>query len=198
MPDIMPSDLPPQDVGDVALELSGALDAEGCEYALGGALALGYWSEPRGTLDVDLTLFPEPHSVTACVALLRKIGCSFDTQAATHSFDEHGFFRVDYRGWVVDVFLSEIPFYDQAKERRRIVPLGSGSVKVWDAETLCVFKMMFFRRKDLADVEALVRAQGDQLDVDWIDNQVEVMFGKRDPRVSSWREIVAEVRSEGT
>jgi hypothetical protein len=32
---------------------------------------------------------------------------------------------------------------------------GECHAYVWDAETLCVFKMTFFRRKDLADVEAV-------------------------------------------
>lgn len=81
-----------------------------------------------------------------------------------------------------------------ARQRRREVPLAGGTVKVWDAETLCVFKMMFFRRKDLADVEQLIRAQGEGLDVAWVEAQVVEILGQRDPRVSTWREIVAEVR----
>jgi hypothetical protein len=41
---------------DVARDLARALVARGQEYALGGAIALGFWGEPRGTLDVDVTL----------------------------------------------------------------------------------------------------------------------------------------------
>ncbi len=41
----------------VAEELACRLDAVHCEYALGDAIALGFWSEPRGTLDVDVTLY---------------------------------------------------------------------------------------------------------------------------------------------
>jgi hypothetical protein len=44
------------EVAEAAQQLAAALTERGCEYALGGALALGYWAEPRGTLDVDLTL----------------------------------------------------------------------------------------------------------------------------------------------
>ena len=51
----MPSE--PLDAAAVARALAAALDARGQEYALGGAIALGYWAAPRGTVDVDLTLF---------------------------------------------------------------------------------------------------------------------------------------------
>jgi hypothetical protein len=61
---------------EVAQQLAAELDDAGCEYALGGAIALGIWAEPRGTLDVDVTLFLTPDQPTACVRLLQKIGCS--------------------------------------------------------------------------------------------------------------------------
>ena len=61
---------------------------------------------------------------------------------------------------------------------------------VWDAETLCVFKLMFFRLKDLADVEEILRVQGDQLDRDWVQRQILGIYGPRDPRMSRWDELV--------
>lgn len=55
----------------VAEELAARLEAARCEYAIGGAIALGFWSEPRGTLDVDVTLYlplDDPHR---CMSLRR-------------------------------------------------------------------------------------------------------------------------------
>jgi hypothetical protein len=40
----------------VAKQLAKQLQMLGQEYALGVAIALGYWGSPRGTLDVDATL----------------------------------------------------------------------------------------------------------------------------------------------
>ena len=48
---------PPADAATVAASLADAIHARGQEYALGGAIALGYWGIPRGTVDVDVTLF---------------------------------------------------------------------------------------------------------------------------------------------
>jgi len=63
------------DAAAVARQLAIALDARRQDYALGGAIALGYWAAPRGTVDVDLTLFLLPDKPSACVCLLQDLGC---------------------------------------------------------------------------------------------------------------------------
>jgi hypothetical protein len=55
---------------------------------------------------------------------------------------------------------------------------------------------MFFRRKDLADVESILRVQGANLDLSWIESQLIEMYGSRDPRISQWKELVDETREE--
>jgi len=188
------SDRPINDAVGVAETLAAALDQQPCEYAVGEAIALGCWSQPRGTIDVDLTLFLPPDDILGCLRIFDAIGVEYDPEETERILVDQGFCRVQFAGRVLDVFFPTTEFYAIAKGRRVDVQLRTRSVKIWDAETLCVFKMMFFRRKDLADVEQLLRSQGDQLDVQWIDRHIEAMYGKRDPRVSTWREIVTEVR----
>ena len=72
--------------------------------------------------------------------------------------------------------------------------LGDQPIVIWDAETLAVFKMMFFRRKDLADVEQILRTQGPLLDQAWIRDQLLKLYSARDPRLSQWDDIVREVQ----
>ena len=88
-------------------------------------------------------------------------------------------------GLNVDVFLPLIPFYEVARQRRVRVELGGQAVWVWDAETLVVFKMMFFRRKDLADVEQVLTVQGAGFDRSWVREQLMSMYGTRDPRLAA-------------
>ena len=71
--------------------------------------------------------------------------------------------------------------------------LGDESVTIWDAETLAVFKMMFFRRKDIADVGEMLRGQGARFDRVWVRGQIEALYGARDPRVVQWDELVSEI-----
>jgi hypothetical protein len=164
---------------------------------VGGAIALGYWGEPRGTIDVDITLFLPPDRPSECVWLLQDIGCEFAPVKAAESLREHGFCRVTFAGTDVDVFLPLIAFYDAARARRRRVELGGQPIMVWDAETLAVFKMMFFRRKDLADLEQILRTQGTHFDRLWVRKQLAEMYGARDPRLSAWDELAEEIPADG-
>lgn len=179
-----------------AAQLSARLEQSSIEYALGGALALGYWANPRGTLDVDLTLFlpvDRPFEVTW---VLQDIGCEFSAADAARMLREHSFCRVAYSGVRVDVFLPMAPFYEMARARRRRVELRSQAVMIWDAETLSVFKMMFFRQRDIADVEQILRTQGPAFDRAWVRERLAEIYGERDPRLSRWNELVREVPPE--
>ena len=54
----------PRNPAELAQKLAVELDARNIDYAIGGALALGFWGEPRGTLAVDITLFVSPAKPT--------------------------------------------------------------------------------------------------------------------------------------
>jgi hypothetical protein len=123
------------------------------------------------------------------VQLLQSIGCTFSTDDANRLLSEHGYCQVEFGGGRIDVFLPLIPFYEEARKRRQAVEFGDQRVMVWDAETLCVFKMMFFRLKDLADVEEMLRVQGDRLERDWVFEQIQAIYGRRDPRTVRWEEL---------
>lgn len=186
----MSTNLPTEDAPTIAARVASALAGKGVETAIGGAIALGFWAEPRGTLDVDITLFLPPEDTDRCCDLLIEVGCEFDWVEAVTSLREHGYAPVRHSGLRLDVFLPLIDFYGAARERRRSVPLAGAEVSIWDAETLCVFKMMFFREKDIADIGSMLRHSDPSFDSEWVERSLEQIFGARDPRVSRWREIV--------
>jgi hypothetical protein len=181
---------------NVARQLAERLQSRGQEYALGGAIALGYWGLPRGTIDVDVTLFLPSEQVAECVWLLQDIGCVFSSSEASASFREHGFYRVTFAGTDADVFLPIVPFYEAARSRRQCVELREQQIMIWDAETLAVFKMMFFRHKDLDDVKMILRTQGSKFDRTWVRDQLVEMYGMRDPRISAWDDLVREIPAD--
>lgn len=181
----------PIDPAEAASRVAAALDERGISYAIGGALALGYWGMPRGTLDVDLTLFMPTDDPRAVVAVLRDIGCDIDESAALPTLGEHGFCSATIAGVRVDVFLPIVDFYTVARGRRRAVNLEGVPVMIWDAETLVIFKLMFFRDRDLVDIAQILRTQGPRLDAAWITTRAVDLFGGRDPRVSRWKELLA-------
>jgi hypothetical protein len=179
---------------EVAAALGRALDERGQDYAFGGAVALAYWAEPRTTMDVDLTLFVPPDRPVDCIRTLQAIGCDVPVAEATALLDEHAFCRAKYGAMRVDVFFPSNPFYETARTRRQRVPLKDGSIIVWDAETLAVFKMMFFREKDFVDLKQILRHRLPNFDREWVRMQLVEICGARDIRVARWDEVVEEVQ----
>jgi len=58
---------------------------------------------------------------------------------------------------------------------------------------LVVLKMMFFRRKDMADVEAVLRDQGPAFDREWVRRKLAELAGEGDERLRAWDELVRDV-----
>lgn len=183
----------PQRSTEVARQLAAKLDDMGQDYAFGGALALGFWAEPRGTLDVDLTLFVSLQRPTECVWIIGQLGCDIRSAEAISLLTEHGFCQATWGGVRVDIFVPTYDFYDTAKARRRRVLLGHQPIWIWDAESLSVFKMMFFRTKDIADLESILLTQGHNFDRNWVRGHLEGLFGARDPRLAEWDRLVTRI-----
>ena len=184
---------PPPEATAVAASLAQKLEARGHEYAIGGAIALGFWGVPRGTIDVDLTLFLAAERPWECIWVLQEIGCEMSAVSAAESLRQHGFCRVKFGGLDVDIFVPLVPFYEIARRRRKRVELAGRPIQVWDAESLVVFKMMFFRRKDMADIEQVLMTQGARFDRAWVRDQLVAIYGARDPRLSAWDDLVRDV-----
>lgn len=73
--------------------------------------------------------------------------------------------------------------------------LADRETYVLDAESLAVFKMLFFRPKDLLDVARLVQLR--RLDVDFVRNALVDIVGADDVRVARWDELTVGERQAG-
>jgi hypothetical protein len=181
---------PVSELVTAARHLCDALDRHGLAYALGGALAYGYWAAPRGTLDIDVNVFLPPERFAELLPALREAGCELDERSVRQSALERGDFQARLGRFRVDVFLSSVPFLDEAESRRVQRPLGGRPAWVLSAEDLATLKMMFFRSKDLVDVEHLIARQGQDLDASLVRSSLVEMVGAQDERVRTWDELV--------
>lgn len=85
-----------------------------------------------------------------------------------------------------------MPFSWEAQRTRVRHAIDGTQVWFLSAEALSVFKLLFFRGKDVVDLERLVAVHGDALDVAYVRNQIVAMLGADDPRVATWDRILAE------
>lgn len=192
------------DAGAAALAVVAALRAARMSCAIGGSLALAAWGVPRGTKDADINVFVGPERHGDLLEALVGLGLGpAPGRVEWTAEDRERFLRrcregdvaVAFRGSTrVDLFVPSIPFYEHAERTVHELPLpGGGSTPVLSAEALCVFKLLFFRDKDLVDLRRLVARQGLSLDTAWIRARMVEMFPDGDARLDGWDALLREV-----
>ena len=94
-------------------------------------------------------------------------------------------------GYRIDVFFPSVRFYDEALSRR----VGIAGRPAWtlSAEVLAVFKMLFFRPKDLVDVRRMIDIQGEVFGQSFVRKWLVDMVGEGDERTKRWDQLVGEV-----
>ncbi len=139
------------------LALHRALAKKKIPHAFGGALALAYWTkDPRGTSDIDLNVFvPAADSAPALAALPAGVARPKGT-AETIAAD--GQIRLWWDETPVDLFFDYQPVHADAARHTKQVPFAGTHIPILGPIELTVFKVMFDRTRDWADVEAMFSA----------------------------------------
>jgi hypothetical protein len=170
-----------------------ALDAARVPHAIGGALALAYYAEPRATIDVDVNVFvptvrwPEVHDALAPLGV--------DVGLDVAELERDGQARLWWDRNPVDLFFSYDPFHDEMRRRARKVPFGDATIPILAPEHLAVCKAMFDRTKDWLDIEQILVATS-PLDLAEIESWLTRMVGESDPRLGKLEEIKARLSLE--
>lgn len=180
---------------DVALTLGACLDRARIPYAIGGALALSYWAVPRATANVDLNLFLPEDQLPALCAALKSIGLALDADEARQASEASGLIVTHWHGIRVDLFTPSIEFAWEAFRTRVRVTVAGEAVWLLSAEALAVFKLMFFRTKDIADLQRLLGIRGERLDAAYVHARIAEIMGETDERTLRWDALVAAARS---
>lgn len=179
----------PADPLEAGIALARALDAHGISYALGGALAYGIWGIPRATLDVDINVFLEDRELPRLGQALTRLGIAVDEAQMLHDAASKGLIVVRFGMYRVDLFTPSIAFSREAERTRRQVEIEGEPIQFLSPEALCVFKLLFFRPKDLVDLERLIEVQGAALDVAYVRRELVAMMGEGDERVTRWEQL---------
>lgn len=135
-----------------------ALAKKRIPHAFGGAIALAYWTQdPRGTSDIDLNVFvPAADSGPALAALPPGVARPAGTAEAIAA---DGQIRLWWDETPVDLFFDYEPVHADAARHTRRVPFAGTRIPILGPVELTVFKVMFDRTRDWADVEAMVSAK---------------------------------------
>ena len=161
-----------------------SLQAAGVPHAFGGALALAWCTQQaRGTIDIDVNLFVAPDDVPGTLAALPD-GVTW-TDDDVELLERDGQARLWWDGTPVDVFFNTTEFHDRVAERAHWEPLAGTDLPFLACRDLAVFKALFNRTKDWADLEAM--ADADALDVAAVLGVLVHHLGGTDERIERLR-----------
>lgn len=164
---------------DRLVELHRALERGQIAHAFGGAIALAYWTlDPRGTSDIDVNVFVPADGCRPALAALPEGVAQPDGTAEAIARD--GQIRLWWQDTPVDLFFDYVPIHADAAHHRRTVPFAGTHIPVLGPVELAVFKAMFDRTRDWADIEAMLAAGS--LDVGAVRDGLGKMLSAEDPR----------------
>ncbi len=163
---------------DAKLEIIVRLfEAQRIPYAIGGAISLLYWGEPRATADIDINVFLLASEVDRVSRALVGARIMVDPVHVAKEVASTGQARFDFQGTSVDLFFANLPFHESCSKRAVRVPFGDIAINVLSAEDLVVCKLMFDRSKDWLDVEQVLIARGLAFDSDYVRSWLTEMLG---------------------
>lgn len=169
------------------LSIHAELEQAGFSHAFGGAIALAYWTlEPRGTGDIDVNIFVASEDAAEAVAALPT--AIERTEADLEAIREQGQVRLWWGQTPIDLFFTYEPLHVQAARHRRIVPFAGEEIPVLAPVELAVFKAVFDRTRDWADIEAMLEAE--TLDLDAVRELLVELLDKQDGRLARLDEAV--------
>ncbi|HKP90512.1 MAG TPA: hypothetical protein VJT75_11140 [Thermoleophilaceae bacterium] len=163
-----------------------ALEAAEVPHAFGGAIALAFATlNPRGTVDIDCNLFVPAEDPSPAIAALPD-GIKRPRGLAAR-IARDGQVRLWWDDTPVDLFFDYAPIHEQAARNVRRVEFDGVELPVLGPVELVVFKVMFDRTQDWADVEAAVEAGA--VDMDAVRTALAALLDPDDPRLERLAEV---------
>lgn len=172
-----------------AEEIQQLCEHEDWHFCFIGGLAVQRWGEPRVTRDVDLTLLTGFGGESVFVDRLLK---DFARRARVVLLRTGA-------GIPVDIALGALPFEERSVARATgwEVP-GTAPLRTCTAEDLVVHKVFAGRDRDWADVRGVIARQGDRLDVDLIETELQPLLEAKGTvaELDRLRHLIEELRDD--
>ncbi len=189
-----PPRVPPQvkpSLPNKVIAVDERLGAAKIPHAMGGALALAYYAEPRATIDIDLNVFVPTERWPDVIEALAPLGVKTEDLDST-ALERDGQCRLWWDDNPIDLFFAYDAIHDEMRKETRRVPFADTTLPILSPEHLAVCKAMFDRPKDWLDIEQMLVAT-DDVDVAAIEAWLERMAGRQDSRMQHFAEVKEKV-----
>ncbi|NNN21533.1 MAG: hypothetical protein HKL80_05965 [Acidimicrobiales bacterium] len=163
-----------------------ALNKADVPYAVGGALALGYYvQEPRATHDIDINIFSPSGDAEKIFKIFgNHISVSREQLAKLSREDQ---VRLYWDDVPVDLFFLNVPLHELMSKRVVPVRFATANMQILSVTDLVICKAIFARSKDWVDIEAVL-AHSD-LDKTEVTKWVGEICGEGSRQMKKWRSL---------
>ena len=171
-----------------------AFNARSVRYALIGGLAVVLRGRLRFTQDVDFLLEVPQIILPGLLDDLVERGFELDPATVIKQFVREHVASFPFQGVRIDWLKPVLPFYSRALANASLVEWTNGHmVRVATPEGLVLTKMVAFRPQDQVDIETLVTANRDTIDVKYIRDEWSP-FAATEAERTAWLEAVIAKR----
>jgi hypothetical protein len=171
------------------------LETESIPYAVGGAICLGYHTEPRGTTDIDVDVFLAPSDARRVIDALTRAGLAVVPDRDDAGIDRDGQARLLLDDTYIDLFFAFHAFHESCAARALRVQFEGAPMNILSAEDIVVFKVLFNRSHDWIDIQKVLVSCRDTFDIAYVTGWLRDMLGSDDSRVARLDGLFATARA---
>jgi len=159
---------PPEHLYQQLLHVCRFLERRRIPYMVIGGVAVGVWSAPRATIDLDFVIGVTGEALAAFAQSAAEVGfVVFDPKPV--EFSKMTLLRMqlkepDARLLTLDFMLANDDYKRAALDRAVSIPLLEQEVRIAAPEDVILLKLLGGRGQDMVDAENIVRVQRDTLD----------------------------------
>lgn len=178
---------------DKLIAVHAALGREQIPYAVGGAIALGFYAVPRATTDIDLNIFLPADEWPRVRDALMPLGAEAPLGPKPNGDGEA---KLTWEGREIHLFLSCDELHTAMAVAVRWVPFADTTIPIVSPEHLIVRKAMLNRPKDWLDIEQILVATS-PFELSEVETWLKAMVGEQNPRFARLREIADGLELSG-
>jgi hypothetical protein len=188
------SNLVPGDSVRAVESLAEAFDARSIRYALIGGLAFILRGRPRFTQDVDFLLEVPQIVLPPLLDDLVERGFALDPVTVIKQYVREHVASFPFGGVRIDWLKPVLPIYSRTLANAAPLEWTEGhTVRVATAEGLILTKMVAFRPQDQMDIDTLLTANRDNIDIDLIREEWSP-FAATEAERTAWLEAAIDKR----
>jgi hypothetical protein len=174
--------------------LADALAAQSIPYALIGGLATLLRGRPRFTQDVDVLLDVPQLALAGLLEELARRGFTFDTATVIREYVREHMTAFRFGSVRIDWLKPVLPLYRRTLAEASSLAWTPGHpVRVASPEGLILTKMVSFRPQDQVDIETLLIANRDAIDVDLIRQEWSAVAQGEETRTAWLEDAIARL-----